>query len=597
MAPARRPVLLRRGRTERPIIGFLPRGRGVASAASGSRPRAMARRSRGDTSRARLASAAVRLLSGTRRRRPRGWIRKVIGVSSSNASPSTPAKAVPERERTSKVSAVNSCQWRLRRRWPRAEAATTAAASEPVAAVMATMPSVPLSRRRRWEASKVAPSDVRVVGHLDEEGAVDLGAVGLGELEVEGALGAAQQLGEQRLRRLDLGVAVSLLLHDRGVHAERHVVHEEPVSDGGEVDAPLQPVTERIEAEAGILAVDAEVEGEVVAGSGRDDDEGKVVLDRDRGDERLGAVAPRHAQAVGAPGDRVTGERLEVEAVVEHHHLDTHLLGEGNEAEPLDLASPGPRVADQDRVARPGDDRRPPTVALVQVGHERSPTGAHGADGEHRGEQEPEDRSVGRGRDRGDRHRDDRAPDERPDDSECPPGHLLGDDPPRPGDGDAEADHGADHVAEAADDEQQHHDREQHATTEGDESEHPAAPGTTRYERSVHVGPRSRLGVSLEGLHRRPRRSGSPHPSRVKRLRATSEEASIVGTSVAGRVTRLGWCGARHLLGTVPSTARGRVGMSRYEIVVEGTAGSLVTTAVEGFEVESLADGRDASRG
>ncbi len=32
--------------------------------------------------------------------------------------------------------------------------------------------------------------------------------------------------------------------------------------------------------------------------------------------------------------------------------------------------------------------------------------------------------------------------------------------------------------------------------------------------------------------------------------------------------------------------------MSRYEIVVEGTAGSLVRTAVEGFEVEPLADGR-----
>ena len=35
----------------------------------------MATRSRGDTSRARLASAAVRLLSGTSRCRPRGWIR------------------------------------------------------------------------------------------------------------------------------------------------------------------------------------------------------------------------------------------------------------------------------------------------------------------------------------------------------------------------------------------------------------------------------------------------------------------------------------------------------------------------------------------
>lgn len=32
--------------------------------------------------------------------------------------------------------------------------------------------------------------------------------------------------------------------------------------------------------------------------------------------------------------------------------------------------------------------------------------------------------------------------------------------------------------------------------------------------------------------------------------------------------------------------------MSRYEIVVEGTAGSLIQTAVEGFEVESVGGGR-----
>lgn len=32
--------------------------------------------------------------------------------------------------------------------------------------------------------------------------------------------------------------------------------------------------------------------------------------------------------------------------------------------------------------------------------------------------------------------------------------------------------------------------------------------------------------------------------------------------------------------------------MSRYEIVVEGTAGSLVQTAVGGFEVEAIGGGR-----
>ena len=45
--------------------------------------------------------------------------------------------------------------------------------------------------------------------------------------------------GRSVLRRLDLGVAVRLLLDDRGVHAERHVVHEEASVDRRVVDPAL----------------------------------------------------------------------------------------------------------------------------------------------------------------------------------------------------------------------------------------------------------------------------------------------------------------------------------------------------------------------
>ena len=68
---------------------------------------------------------------------------------------------------------------------------------------------------------------------------------GCDELEVERLLALAQHLGQQRPRRLGLGVAVALLLHDRGVDAQRHVVHEEALVDRGVVDAAFDGVGER----------------------------------------------------------------------------------------------------------------------------------------------------------------------------------------------------------------------------------------------------------------------------------------------------------------------------------------------------------------
>ena len=84
-------------------------------------------------------------------RRPRGCARKIIGVSSSSASPSTPAYAVPERDLISNVSQLNSKAWPLRDPWPARARVTTSAACAPVAAVTANTPSCPVSRRRRWD--------------------------------------------------------------------------------------------------------------------------------------------------------------------------------------------------------------------------------------------------------------------------------------------------------------------------------------------------------------------------------------------------------------------------------------------------------------
>ena len=82
---------------------------------------------------------------------------KVIGVSISNASPSTPANALPDRERTSNSMVENSCQLGLSFRWPIALKVTMAAASVPVEPVTAKTPRFPVSILRRWDTSTEAP--------------------------------------------------------------------------------------------------------------------------------------------------------------------------------------------------------------------------------------------------------------------------------------------------------------------------------------------------------------------------------------------------------------------------------------------------------
>ena len=132
------------------------------------------------------------------------------------------------------------------------------------------------------------------------------------------------------------------------VHAERHVVHEHVAVHRREVDRPLEAVAERVEGADDVVAVDTEVERQVVAGPGRDAHERQAVLARDPCDECLGTVATGHPQHVGAPSDRVTGERGEVVTRLEHDGFDPPLLGFAYEVERDDLPATRPWVHQED---------------------------------------------------------------------------------------------------------------------------------------------------------------------------------------------------------------------------------------------------------
>ena len=127
-----------------------------------------------------------------------GGSRKRSGVGSSRASPSIPAKAVPDRERTSNSVAVNSFQNGLRVRRPSALAANRRAAWEPVLVVTAKIAELAAVEVATLGIVGRRPDHVRVVRHHDEDRAVDLLAVGRRELEVERLGLPSEHLGEQR---------------------------------------------------------------------------------------------------------------------------------------------------------------------------------------------------------------------------------------------------------------------------------------------------------------------------------------------------------------------------------------------------------------
>src|ERR1700733_1447335 len=132
--------------------------------------------------------------------------------------------------------------------------------------------------------------DVGIIGHLDHEGTVYLDTTWLGELEVEWFLCTAQHLGQHGLGGLRLGFSVPLLLHDRGIDAEGHIVDEESVSHGGVVDAAFDAVAKGMEAEPRILPVDPEIQSEVVSRPRRNANKREIGLDGDGGGAGLGAI-------------------------------------------------------------------------------------------------------------------------------------------------------------------------------------------------------------------------------------------------------------------------------------------------------------------
>jgi hypothetical protein len=68
---------------------------------------------------------------------------------------------------------------------PRVVRASRLAASLPVRALIANTPSLPVVKDLPLRHVDLRPEDVRIVGHEDDEGAVHIGAVRGGELQVE----------------------------------------------------------------------------------------------------------------------------------------------------------------------------------------------------------------------------------------------------------------------------------------------------------------------------------------------------------------------------------------------------------------------------
>ena len=126
------------------------------------------------------------------------------------------------------------------------------------------------------------PHHVGVVGHQDQKRAVNVLAVRSVELQVEWLGLAPQEFRQLLLGGFGLRIAVTVLLHDGGVHAQRDVVHEEAITHGGVVHEALHAVAQGDHAFARVFPIEAKVQREVVAGTGADAHKGHPSLDGDR---------------------------------------------------------------------------------------------------------------------------------------------------------------------------------------------------------------------------------------------------------------------------------------------------------------------------
>ena len=137
-----------------------------------------------------------------------------------------------------------------------------------------------------------------------------------------GAAVPLKQIGQRVQGGAQLVVTVSGRLHDLGVRTEGDVVDERVPADHPEVDAQVDAVGQRAQARCRIRAVQAQVKGEVVAGARGDHQERDAVLGRDAGHQRLGSVAARDAEQVGAVCDRLPRDRGHVDQLRTVHQED-----------------------------------------------------------------------------------------------------------------------------------------------------------------------------------------------------------------------------------------------------------------------------------
>jgi hypothetical protein len=219
---------------------------------------------------------------------------------------------------------------------------------------------------------------VGIVRDQDHLGRRDIGAIGPGEPQVEGSRVPAQQIGQHRADRPELGVAVLGGLNHLGVEPERRVVHEHPAVDGGQVDRDIDPVAEGLQRAHHIVAVEAEVEREVVPGPGRDAHVRDAPAAGDGRDQRLRAVAAGHADHVGAAGDRVVGQPEQVVSRPQHDGLDAAPLALLGQPEPLGLPAAGLQVHDQNGMpGAPGPRQVLRACVQLAPGFSQRVTGRH----------------------------------------------------------------------------------------------------------------------------------------------------------------------------------------------------------------------------
>ena len=166
-----------------------------------------------------------------------------------------------------------------------------------------------------------ATEPVRIVGDEHDRAGPVLATIGTGEAQVKRIPAGAEHRRHRLGDRSELRVAVPLALDRFGIGTERHVVDEHAAVDLGQVHHPLAPVRERVERSHDVVAIDTEIEREMVTRPCRHAHVRESPLRGDRGDDRLRAVAARHAYCIRAVGDRVMHECREVIAEVQLDRL------------------------------------------------------------------------------------------------------------------------------------------------------------------------------------------------------------------------------------------------------------------------------------